>query len=107
MSSPRKRPFVLVAAAVAVVALGLFDYFTFHRAGGARWSSGPDCRALSVDARVPAVAMDNERGLAYLSYLDLAKQPSARAARGTIMLMDLNAAEPRVRAALVTDPPDF
>ena len=51
--------------------------------------------------------MDQERGVAYLAYIDVAKRSPGRAPRGTVMLMDLNVAEPHVRAALITDPPDF
>jgi hypothetical protein len=105
MSSPRTQRFVLVTAAVAAAAVLLVVYFVpFHRARG---SSASDCRTLSVAAHVPSVAMDNERGVAYLAYVDVTKPSSSRVPRGTIMLMDLNVAEPRVRAALVTDPPDF
>jgi len=104
MSPLRNRRFVFVTAAVMVAVLLAVYFVPFHRARG---SSSSDCRTLSVAARVPSVAMDHERGVAYLSYIDVPKQPSGRAARGTIMLMDLNVAEPRVRAALVTDPPDF
>jgi hypothetical protein len=105
MSSLRRRRLTLVAAAVAVVVGLLAVYFVpFHLARG---SSASGCRTLSVAARVPSVAMDDERGVAYLAYLDVTKQSPGRVPRGTIMLMDLNAAEPRVRAALVTEPPDF
>ena len=46
-------------------------------------------------------------GVAYLAYLDREPNAEGKRATGTIMLVDLNAAEPRVRAALATDPPDF
>jgi hypothetical protein len=105
MSSLLKRRLVLVTAAVGVVAMLLAVYFLpFHHARG---SSASECRTLPVAARISGVAMDQERGVAYLAYLDAAKQSSGKAPRGTIMLMDLNVAEPRVRAALVTEPPDF
>jgi len=104
MSAPRRNRFVLVTAAAAVVVLLVIYFVPFQRASG---SGASECRTLSVAASVPSVAMDQERGIAYLAYLDVAKRSSGRAPRGTIMLMDLNTAEPRVRAALVTEPPDF
>lgn len=105
MSSPSRRRLLLIATVVVVAIVLLAVYFVpFHRAGGA---SASECRTLSVAARVPGVAMDNERGVAYLAYVDLPRSSQARVPRGTIMLMDLNVAEPQVRAALVTDPADF
>ena len=96
---------MLVTAAIAVVAVLAAVYFVpFHTAGG---SSASECRTLSVAARVAGVAMDQERGVAYLAYVDATGKSSGQVPRGTIMLMDLNVSEPRVRAALVTDPPDF
>jgi hypothetical protein len=104
MSSLSRTRLVLVIAAIGVVvALALVYFVPFQRAG----SSASECRALPVAARIAHVAMDQERGVAYLAYVDVPKSASARAPRGTVMLMDLNVAEPRVRAALVTDPPDF
>lgn len=105
MSSPSRSRFVLVVTAVAVVVVAGVVYFApFHRTDG---SSASECRALPVAAHVPSVAMDQQRGVAYLAYVDAAKRSAGRAPRGTIMLMDLNVAEPSVRAALITDPPDF
>jgi len=103
MSSLLQRRLVLATAAVVAVLLAVY-FLPFRHAGG---SSASECRTLPVAARIAGVAMDQERGVAYLAYLDATKPSSGKAQRGTIMLMDLNVAEPRVRAALVTEPPDF
>jgi hypothetical protein len=102
MSRPNATRIALLAAALGVAALVLFLYprgKTRHIAG--------TCRELPVVARIPGVAMDDARGLAYLAYLDAEKRANGRPPRGTVMLLDLNVPEPGVRAALVTDPPDF
>jgi arylesterase / paraoxonase len=66
-----------------------------------------DCRTLQATAAVDDIALDEERGVAYLTYLDRRKNDEGKRPTGTIMLVDLNAKEPRIRAALITDPPDF
>ena len=65
------------------------------------------CRALPTGAGVGDITVDSKRGVAYLAYLDRTPKPEGRPPNGTVMLVDLNAKEPRIRAALVTDPPDF
>lgn len=56
------------------------------------------CRELPVEGSTEDVRLD-ERGVAYVSTQDRANQ-----GRGTIMLVDLNAAAPRPRAALTQSP---
>jgi len=61
-----------------------------------------------MDASAEDLSIDRARGVAYLSYLDRTRPTAgARQPGGTVMLVDLNVAQPRVRAALVTDPPNF
>jgi hypothetical protein len=62
---------------------------------------------LPTAAAVSDITMDDRRGVAYLSYLNHTPNPEGKLPTGTVMLVDLNAAEPRVRAALVSEPPDF
>ena len=66
-----------------------------------------DCRTLQATAGVDDIALDEERGVAYLTYLDRKESSEGRRPTGTIMLVDLNVKEPRIRAALTSDPPDF
>src|SRR5262245_25744089 len=105
MSSLPRNRFLLVAGAVAVALVLAAVYWLPMKRGGR--PLGAECRAVPVAAHIPSVAMDQQRGVAYLAYLDASKRASGRAPRGTVMLMDLNVAEPSVRAALITDPPDF
>jgi hypothetical protein len=65
------------------------------------------CRTLQAPAGVEDIALDDARGVAYLTYLDRKESDDGRRPTGTIMLVDLNAKEPRVRAALTSDPPEF
>jgi hypothetical protein len=106
-SRPRRlaRPFAL-GAAVLVVALAfvLFVYPAPLRHSGVPAGS---CVPVPIEARVPDIAMDDARGVAYLAYLDSGQPAAGRAPRGTVMLLDLNRDEPSIRAALVTDPPNF
>jgi hypothetical protein len=66
-----------------------------------------DCRSLQATAGVEDIALDESRGVAYLTYLDRRKNDEGKRPTGTIMLVDLNAKEPRIRAALNSDPPEF
>lgn len=65
------------------------------------------CEELPLAASVEDIRIDSGRGLAYLSYLDRRALVERRPVRGTVMLLDLEAARPAVRAALATEPPDF
>jgi hypothetical protein len=88
-------------AALAVLALVVYRSVT----------TGPrldgTCRAIATAAGVGDISVDQARGIAYLAYLDRAPDAQGKQPVGTIMLVDLNAKEPRVRAALNSDPPDF
>lgn len=74
-------------------------------------SRGPavdgECHTLAATASVSDIALDQERGVAYLTYVDRKPDDEDKKPTGTIMLVDLNAKEPRIRAALVTEPPEF
>jgi arylesterase/paraoxonase len=65
------------------------------------------CRELPIEANAADLVADNARGLVYLTYLDRLSGSGGRQPHGTVMLLDLGAAAPRVRAALSTDPPGF
>jgi hypothetical protein len=65
------------------------------------------CREIATAAGVGDISVDAARGIAYLAYLDRTPNAEGKEPVGTIMLVDLNAKEPRVRAALATDPASF
>jgi arylesterase/paraoxonase len=104
MTKLSKRLAVLVGV-LAGIAFALFVYpaplsnVKSHFAG--------TCRAVPMAAGAADISIDGARGIAYVSYLDRAQSSAGKQPRGTVMLVDLNVAEPRVRAALNSDPPDF
>jgi arylesterase/paraoxonase len=65
------------------------------------------CRALPMQASAGDLRIDPTTGLAYLSYYNRLQPEGAKKQHGSVMLIDLNAAEPRVRAALSTEPQNF
>ena len=65
------------------------------------------CRVIPMGAGAEDLRIDASNGLAYLSYFEQAGRGPRGLGTGTVMLIDLNAAEPRVRAALATQPPHF
>jgi hypothetical protein len=65
------------------------------------------CQEIATAAGVGDISVDSARGIAYLAYLDREPNAEGKQPTGTIMLVDLNAKEPRVRAALATDPTNF
>jgi len=95
---------VLVAAlGAAVLALlvrgGQFRTLHAHFDG--------QCRDVPMGASAEDIRIDPARGIAYLSYFDRRGLIEKKVDHGTVMLVDLNAAELRPRAALATDPPQF
>jgi arylesterase/paraoxonase len=65
------------------------------------------CTPIEMSASAEDIQIDHGTGLAYLSYLDRRGALQGKTSPGTVMLVDLNAEQPRVRAALSSDPPDF
>jgi len=100
----RTDPLIVWGAVLATVLFVLYVYpgplapVRSHFAGS--------CTELPMEASAEDIRIDRQRGVAYLSYLDRAK-PRSTSVSGTVMLVDLNAAEPRIRAALSTTPPGF
>jgi arylesterase/paraoxonase len=64
------------------------------------------CRDVPLAGAIEDIQVDAQRGVAYLSFLDRDIQDGP-ATNGTVMLMDLNLAEPAVRAAMRFDPANF
>ena len=65
------------------------------------------CHEIATSAAVNDISIDETHGIAYLAYLDRKPNADDKQPVGTIMLVDLNAKAPRVRAALTTDPANF
>jgi hypothetical protein len=65
------------------------------------------CSVLPLAANATDIRVDANHKVAYLAYLDMAGTLAGKHTHGTVMLLDLTAAEPHLRAALVADPPDF
>jgi arylesterase / paraoxonase len=85
--------------------------FEFLRYGGQFRALEPQfagqCSSIEMSASAEDIQLDRDRGIAYLSYFDRRALVERKPVTGTVMLLDLNASEPRPRAALAFDPPDF
>jgi arylesterase/paraoxonase len=95
---------VLVVGVVAggvglLLQTGAFRHRTAHFAG--------TCQELALGASAGSLEIDRPRGLVYLSYLDRRALAAGQRVFGTVMLVDLDTAEPRPRAAITNDPPGF
>ncbi len=108
MKTASKVSTVLLGAVTIGVVVLVAD---FLRHGGQFRPLAPatasDCRTIELAASTEDIQIDKARKLALLSYLDRRARMSDPSITGTIMLLDLNSAEPRPRAALSFDPPDF
>ena len=98
------------ALALVALALSIFG-IDWLRYGGAFRSvqSGFDgrCRAIALGGSSRHLQLDRRRGLAYLSLLDRDSLAHGAAVDGTVMLLDLNLADPAPRAAMTFDPGNF
>lgn len=69
------------------------------------------CKAIPLEMSAEDLRIDPTNGLAYLTYYDSIDGRTNRRApagsTGTVMLIDINAAEPHVRAALSAEPAGF
>lgn len=98
------------AAALAVVAIGVAGIAVL-RVGGAFRSIEPafqgKCRAIALGGSSEDIVVDRRRGIAYLSLLDRDSVRRGEQVAGTVMLLDLNRAEPAPRAAMAYEPDAF
>jgi arylesterase/paraoxonase len=63
-----------------------------------------ECQTVALAASAEDLLIDPTSGVVYLTYYDrVLRENEARANQGSVMMLDLNAAEPRVRAALATE----
>jgi len=65
------------------------------------------CTEVPLGGSSEDIQVDAQRGIAYLSVLDRASLARSEPVDGTVMLVDLNVAEPAARAAMAYDPPAF
>ncbi len=97
------KPLLIAVAIVALIAVGVG--FEILRLGGAFHSVKPEfagnCRAIEIGGSVRDIRIDRERGVGYLSFLD------RDTGNGTVVLLDLNLADPTPRAATSRDPQGF
>jgi arylesterase/paraoxonase len=101
---------LLIAVAILLLALlaagvEILRFAGTFRPANSRFSGS--CHMVPLAGSSEDVQIDGARGLAYLSLLDRDKEGRGEAVAGTVMLLDLNLAEPSARAALMFDPPGF
>ena len=103
-----KRLGLVLLAIVVALALFVFDLL---RRGGQFKTLQPhfagSCTTLPMQASAEDIQIDGQRGIAYLSYLDRRGQIEGKPVLGTVMLLDLNAAQARPRPALAIEPAHF
>jgi hypothetical protein len=92
-----------IAALLVLIALFAYRYIANRSAT----RDAGSCREIATSAGVGDISVDAARGIAYVAYLDRTPNVEGKQPVGTIMLVDLNAKGPRVRAALAADPTNF
>lgn len=104
---PSRALILALVVAVPALVLGL----VVLRAGGVfRNVASPftgNCHTIDLAGSSEDIRIDRQRGIAYLSLLDRDDIARGGAGNGTVMLLDLNLAEPAPRAAMNFDPPNF
>jgi arylesterase / paraoxonase len=103
-----KAPAMVLGAVLLAMIVFLLDLLrlsgTFHAFDP---GFAGTCAAVSIAGSSEDIQVDAQRGLAYLSVLDRASLARHEPVDGTVMLLDLNLAEPAPRAAMAYDPPGF
>jgi arylesterase / paraoxonase len=98
------------AGALVVMAVGIAGIAVL-RVGGAFRSVDPafagNCIPITLGGSSEDIVVDRRRGIAYLSLLDRDSARRDEQVLGTVMLLDLNRAEPAPRAAMAYDPEAF
>lgn len=108
MRKPSKPLFLAIALVLLVAVFLAFEVLRFggtFRAAESRFAG--TCRDIALAGSSEDIQVDRERGVAYLSLLDRDARNAAENANGTVMLLDLNLAEPTPRAGMSYDPPGF
>ena len=98
------------AGALVVMAFGIAGIAVL-RLGGVFRSVEPafagSCRPVALGGSSEDIVIDRRRGIAYLSLLDRDSARRDDQVLGTVMLLDLNRAEPAPRGAMSYDPEGF
>ena len=98
------------ASAVVLVVACIAGIAVLH-VGGAFHSIVPafagTCSPIPLAGSSEDIVVDRRRGIAYLSLLDRDGVRRGEQVLGTVMLLDLNRAEPSPRAAMAYDPEGF
>lgn len=98
------------AGALAVIAAGVAGV-ALLRFGGAFRSIEPAfagaCQPIALGGSSEDIVIDRRRGIAYLSLLDRDSLRHGEQTLGTVMLLDLNRADPAPRGAMAYDPEAF
>jgi hypothetical protein len=112
MALDRRRcedPYIRAGIPLAVVLFVLYVYPGFLIPLNPHFDGS--CKTIPLAMSAEDLRIDPATGLAYLTYYDTIEENTKRRApakaTGTVMLVDLNAAEPHVRAALSTEPENF
>ena len=105
LSGRQADPYISWGMALAAVLFVLYVYPGFLSPVTPHFDG--TCRTVELGSSVQDLRIDPATGIAYLSYYDRFERRSAGNQNGTVMLVDLTAAEPRARAALTTEPADF
>ncbi len=92
---------LLAVAAAAIELLRVGGFFTRITP-----SFPGQCRSVELGGSAEDIRIDR-RGVAYLSLLDRDAVRRGEAVNGTVMLLDLNLADPAPRAAMLFDPSGF
>jgi sugar lactone lactonase YvrE len=100
-SHPRNQdPYISWGITLAVVLFVLYVYPGFLIPVVSHFDGS--CKTIALDNNAEDLRVDPSNGLVYLTY-----SKGDIGSRGTVMLIDPNAAEPHVRAALSTEPDGF
>jgi arylesterase / paraoxonase len=104
MHRGKSDPFIGMGIALSIIMFlwyvypGFWSPVTPHFAG--------TCRAVPLAAAAEDLVIDHSNGFVYLTYYDRVPGPGrVRSNQGSVMMLDLNASEARVRAALATEVP--
>lgn len=96
----RNDPYIGAGIALAVVLFILYVYPGFLIPVSPHFDGS--CKTIPLELKAEDLRIDPTNGLAYLTYYS-----GVSGSTGTVMLIDLNAKEPHVRAALASEPAKF
>lgn len=100
------KPLLIAACLLAILLAAVVEMLRFAGTFRSTRARSPGaCQAIPLAGSSQDLQVDAQRGLAYLSLLDRDIPEDTAAIAGTVMLLDLNIAEPSARAALTFDSP--